>query len=196
MFERLWFEWYYRFRNPPWEGHPLPKRLRELIEGREALPPGAALDIGCGTGDTAIYLAQHGWTVTAVDFARTALNRASAKVRQAGVPVRIVRANVTRLGSSKVGDGYALIVDNGLFHGLSDHAREAYVRCVTQAAAPGATLLLAGFAEGPRKGPRGFDRPEVEQRFGQSWDLLRSWEDPDMSNRPHDSIYVYQLRRR
>ncbi|MGH7583227.1 MAG: class I SAM-dependent methyltransferase [Gemmatimonadales bacterium] len=196
MFQRLLFEWFYRFGTPPWEGHPLPKRLRELTEGREALPPGTALDIGCGTGDTAIYLAQHGWTVTAVDFAPTALKRAKAKVAQAGVPVRVVRADVTRLGASGIGGDYGFIIDNGLFHGLSDRAREAYVGGVTEASAPGATLLLAGFAEGPRRGPRGFDRPEVEQRFGPSWELLRSWEDPDMSSRPHDSIYVYQLRRR
>jgi 2-polyprenyl-3-methyl-5-hydroxy-6-metoxy-1,4-benzoquinol methylase len=78
-FNRLMFWLFYRLGTPPWEGHPLPKRLTELVEGPSALPLGKALDVGCGTGDTSISLAQHGWDVTAFDFMNVALARARAK---------------------------------------------------------------------------------------------------------------------
>ena len=48
----------YRVGFAPWDGHPLPQALRDLVEGGAALPAGSALDLGCGTGDNAIYLAQ------------------------------------------------------------------------------------------------------------------------------------------
>lgn len=148
-FNRLFFWLFYRFGTPPWEGHPLPQRLLELVEGPSALPPGKALDAGCGTGDTSIYLAQRGWDVTAFDFVHVALNRARAKAAAAGVSIRAMQADVTRVTASEIGTGFRLIVDNGLLHGLSDEARDAYVRLVRTVAAPQATLIITAFAEKP-----------------------------------------------
>ena len=74
--------------------------------------------------------------------------------------------------------------------------RDAYVRLVSTIAAPNATLLLAGFAEKKRRGPRGYDRPEVERRFAAGWELLGHRKDPAISSRPDDPVYVYELRRR
>jgi SAM-dependent methyltransferase len=74
---------------------------RELIEGTAdtpALQPEAALDVGCGTGDSSVYLAQHGWHVTGVDFAPKALEKA----RAAGVPVDFIHADVTHLSRAGV----------------------------------------------------------------------------------------------
>lgn len=89
---------FYRVGFTPWEGHKLPSRLCDLVEGAGALPAGRALDIGCGTGDTSIYLARHGWDVTAIDFVKRALARGSAKAEAAGVTVHFVRADATKLG--------------------------------------------------------------------------------------------------
>jgi hypothetical protein len=96
-----------------------------------------------------------------------------------------------------VGVGFQLIVDNGLLHGLSDAGRDAYVRPGQHdCGAPNATLLLAGFGEKKRRGPRGYDRPEVERRFAAGWELLAHRKDPAISSRPDDPVYVYELRRR
>jgi cyclopropane fatty-acyl-phospholipid synthase-like methyltransferase len=188
---------FYRIGFTPWDGHALPARLRELVEASPPLPTGKALDVGCGTGDTSIYLARHGWEVTAIDFVKPPLDKARAKTAAAGVRVRLQHADVTKLDSSGIGSGFQLIVDNGCLHGLSDEGRAAYVRQITAAAAANATLLLAGFTERKRtRGPRGYDRPEIERRFAADWQLLGSWQDPAVSTRPDDPIFVYELRRR
>ena len=195
-FHRLFFWLFYRLGTPPWEGHPHSGRLLELIEGQSALPPAKALDAGCGTGDTSIYLAQHGWDVTAFDFVHVALNRARAKAAAAGVSIRAMQADVTRVTPAEIGAGFQLIVDNGLMHGLSDEARDAYVQLVNTVAAPHATLLLAGFEEKQRRGPRGISRPEIERRFAPGWDIRGHWKDPALSRRPDDPVYLYELQRR
>ena len=195
-FNRLFFWLFYRLGTPPWEGHPHSERLLELIEGPSALPPAKALDAGCGTGDTSIYLAQHGWDVTAFDFVHVALNRARAKAAAAGVSIRAMQADVTRVTTAEIGAGFQLIVDNGLMHGLSDEARDAYVQLVNTVAAPHATLLLAGFEEKQRRGPRGISRPEIERRFAPGWDIRGHWKDPALSRRPDDPVYLYELQRR
>jgi SAM-dependent methyltransferase len=193
----LTYRLFYWVGFTPWDGHALPARLRELVEGSPGRPAGRALDVGCGTGDTSIYLARHGWDVTAFDFVERALARARAKIAAAGVQVRLQQADVTKLDSYGIGSGFQLIVDNGCLHGLSDEGRAGYVRQITAVAAPNATLLLAGFSERNRtRGPRGYDRPEIERRFAAGWQLMGCWQDPAVSTRPDDPIFVYELRRK
>jgi SAM-dependent methyltransferase len=125
------FRIFYRIGFTPWDGHPLAQRLRDLVEGSNdtsALPVGSALDLGCGTGDASIYLARHGWKVTAVDFVANALEKARAKARAAGVAIDFVRADVTQLSHAGIGADFPLIVDNGCLHNMSDDDRDAYVR--------------------------------------------------------------------
>ncbi|HEX2209355.1 MAG TPA: class I SAM-dependent methyltransferase, partial [Longimicrobium sp.] len=185
----------YRIGFTPWEGHELAVRLRALVEGDAALPKGKALDVGCGTGDTSIYLARHGWDVTGIDFVERALEQARLKGRGAGVEVRWLRADATRLGEYGIGQGFGLVTDNGLLHGLSDDGRDAYVRELTPLVAEGGRLLILGFGPGKRRGPRGIDREEVEQRFGGEWQLLATGVDSAASNLPDDPLYFYDLRR-
>ncbi|MBV9351456.1 MAG: class I SAM-dependent methyltransferase, partial [Mycobacterium sp.] len=91
------FRVFYALGFTPWDGHPLSTTLRELVEGADALPPGAALDVGCGTGDASIYLARHGWQVTGVDFTPKALDKARSKARTADATVNFLHADVTHL---------------------------------------------------------------------------------------------------
>lgn len=103
---RARFRFFYRVGFTPWEGHPIGQGLRDLVEGAagtQALPTGSALDLGCGTGDCAVYLAQHGWNVTGVDYVAKPLDKARAKAAAAGVAVDFVRADVTQLSQSGIG---------------------------------------------------------------------------------------------
>lgn len=103
---------------------------------------------------------------------------------------------MTHVKAANVGEGFQLIVDNGLLHGLTDEGRDTYGRLMSAVAATHAILLIAAFGVGKRRGPRGIDGAEVERRLGADWALVGQSQDPAMSRRPGDPIYVYELRRR
>ena len=96
---QLLFKTFYRLGFVPWDGHPLPKSLQDLVEGENALAAGTALDIGCGTGDNSIYLAKHGWQVTGVDFVAKAVDKARAKGSANKLDIKFAQADATRLTS-------------------------------------------------------------------------------------------------
>jgi SAM-dependent methyltransferase len=166
---------FYRIGFTPWDGHALAQSLRDLVEGTDdtsALAAGSALDVGCGTGDSSIYLAQHGWKVIGVDFVPKALDKARAKAGAAGVPVAFVHADVTHLSRAGIDAKFQLIVDNGCLHGMSDGDRDLYVQEITAAAAPDARLLIAAAPPGGPVRFLGLDQAEVERRFTPRWTLL------------------------
>jgi SAM-dependent methyltransferase len=123
--------------------------LVELVEGPSPPPPGRALDIGCGTGTDSIYLAQHGWAVTGVDMVPRGLAIAHRRADEAGVSLRFVEGDVTRLSDFGVGEGYTLLVDFGCFHTIPPDRRDAYVESVSKVAAPGSTFLLSALPARP-----------------------------------------------
>jgi len=83
----------------PWDTDLVPDELSTLVEGAGALPAGRALDIGCGTGTQSVYLARHGWHVSAIDAVRRPLTRARSRAQAAHVTVDWIRADVAGLGS-------------------------------------------------------------------------------------------------
>jgi SAM-dependent methyltransferase len=192
--KHLLFKTFYRLGFVPWDGHPLAKSLLGLIEGDAALAPGTALDLGCGTGDSSIYLAEHGWNVTGVDFVGRALDKARAKAENKKVAVNFVHADVTRLSSEGAGSNFGLIVDNGCLHGMSDQDRDAYVREVTKVAAPDARLLIVAFPPGSFP-VRGIAAADIEQRFAQDWELLSAEDEPGLSVRGFKARYYLFARR-
>jgi SAM-dependent methyltransferase len=192
---QLLFKTFYRLGFVPWDGHPLAKSLQDLVEGDGALGPGAALDLGCGTGDSSIYLAKNGWRVTGVDFVARAVDKARAKAEANKVAVNFVRADVTRLSSEGIGSTFGLIVDNGCLHGMSADDRDAYVREVTAVAAPDARLLLVEFIPGGTYGVPGIDPDEVKRRFGADWTLLSSGSESALDHNGKDPARFYLFAR-
>lgn len=155
----------------PWDSGVPPPELVAVVEGADALPAGRALDLGCGTGTNAVYLAQRGWEVTGIDHVDRALRTARHKAETAGVSPWFVRGDVTRLPELGVGAGYRLVFDLGCFHSLPEGRRDAYAAGVTAAAARDAMFLLFGFGEGARRpGPRGVSADELRRRFP-GWEL-------------------------
>jgi SAM-dependent methyltransferase len=156
----------------PWDTDRVPDELAELIEGEGALQSGQALDLGCGTGTQAVYLAGRGWEVSAIDAIEKPLRRARARASAQRVSVEWIRGDVTRLPDLGLAPGYTLVFDRGCFHGLRASERAAYGAGVTQLAAPGATLLMLSFARNAVPvGPSGADESEIVQALS-GWELV------------------------
>ena len=188
------FRLFYRLGFTPWEGHPLAQSLRNLVEGNgsqgsPALPAGAALELGCGTGDTSVYLAKQGWQVTAVDFVPSALEKARTKARVDSITVNFAHADVRHLRQAGITGPMQLIVDNGCLHNMSDDDRDAYVREVSAVAAPDARLLIVAFLPGGRFGVRGVDPAEMERRFAPAWTLLSAGHERELDREKTPTRY-------
>jgi SAM-dependent methyltransferase len=162
----------YRLGFAPWERRNVPELWRPLFEGPDAMEPGRALDVGCGSGRDAVHLAGRGWQVTAVEFVEKALARAKQRAADEGVQVRWVRGDVGELGRLGLEPGYTLLYDFGCIQGLSDSARRGAAAGLTELAAQGARLLFLAFKAGRRMVlPRGMDREHVVALLGDGWEL-------------------------
>jgi cyclopropane fatty-acyl-phospholipid synthase-like methyltransferase len=129
--------WYYQRQQPPWDTGITPPEVEAFIASH---PPGRALDLGCGTGTNVITLAQHGWQVTGVDFAWSALRFARRKLKQAGVQATLRLDDVTRLHG--IDSPFDLILDIGCFHNLTSEGRLTYLENIERLLAKSGTYLL------------------------------------------------------
>lgn len=140
------FEAMYRAGDPlPWDiGEPQPAVTRLADEGRFT---DAVLDVGCGFGDNALFLASRGLAVIGVDIAPHAIELASERAADQGAEVAFTVADVTDL--SGFVNTFDTVLDSALYHCLSGQARRDCVAALHKATRPGATaahpvLLGAG----------------------------------------------------
>lgn len=145
---RDWDE-HYRAGEMPWDtGHPDPELVALLEAGR--LPRGRALDIGCGTGTTVLYLAEQGYDAVGVDLSRLAIEQASGKPRPARGSVEFRQLDF--LVDPPAGP-FDLVLDRGCFHvfdGTGERARFA-ARVAGCLAPDGLWVSLLGSTEGPAR---------------------------------------------
>lgn len=146
---RLGYIWRYLRGKTPWDSGIVPPEIAAWIETAEASgdAPGRALDLGCGTGTTSIYLAAHGWDVLGVDFAPNALWRARRKARRRRVngSVTFLSADVSRPDFLAGSPPFDLVVDVGCLHSLMPEQHAMYAAHLTRLTRPGATYLLYAF---------------------------------------------------
>jgi 2-polyprenyl-3-methyl-5-hydroxy-6-metoxy-1,4-benzoquinol methylase len=171
------FEEMYRATDALWSGRP----NTQLVAEAAGLAPGRALDVGCGEGADAVWLAARGWQVTAVDFAATALQRAAAGAATAGeeVAARIewVRADVTQWTPEP---GSFDLVSAQYMHLPTEQRRALFAR-LADAVRPGGQLLLVGHdfsdiaagAHRPEEPDRFFTAAEVADSLAlTAWEVL------------------------
>ncbi|MCZ9883086.1 SAM-dependent methyltransferase [Arthrobacter sp. B2a2-09] len=127
----------YREKAKRWSGNPNP----QLIAEATGLAPGTALDLGCGEGADAIWLAQHGWTVTAVDVSSVALERAAAHAVEVGLQDRIAWLQ-RNFGSWQPEELFDLVSSQFLHSPLI--AWRDSLASAAAAVAPGGALLVVG----------------------------------------------------
>ncbi len=170
---KLFYELGYRHFRMPWEGGPRSELVELVTSGR--LGPCRALDLGCGSGANAVFLAEHGFEVTGVDFAAAALEKADRLAKAAGVEVTWVQDDLTRL--QRLGGEFDLLVDYGALDDLGNNDRNRYVKQVTPLARSGGLFLLWCFEWPPRWWERmlpvamAMAPGEVVRRFGKAFSI-------------------------
>ena len=130
--------WDQRYSGPDLVWGAGPNRF--VAEELAALPPGRAIDLGTGEGRNAIWLAERGWRVTAVDFSAAGLARAARLAAERGVSVDWVQADL--LDYQPVPGGYDLVLIAYLQ--LPSACLARVFRAAAAAVAPGGTLLVIG----------------------------------------------------
>jgi SAM-dependent methyltransferase len=147
---KIWWNLAYLFGRPRWDTGITPPEMIELVESGQ-VQPGRALDIGCGTGTNAIYLAQRGFQTVGTDIAWLAIRRARQKARKAGVSVAFYVSEAIKLGTPagpSVGGSFDLAVDIGCLHAIQSGHRLAYGSMLRRVLREGGYYLL--YAWGPR----------------------------------------------
>lgn len=177
--QRMMRERYQSGRPLPWDSELPPPEVQALAA---ALPPGRALDLGCGYGRTAIYLARRGWQVEAIDYVAEAVTEARRRAHAAHVTPHLLIGDVTALPLPAA--RYTLAIDVGCAHSLSPAALGDYIAGVRRVLAPGAHYLLycrlrdddqeADRLAGPR--PHPLDRAVLCESFADGFSLLNDVE--------------------
>jgi len=163
----------YRWGRPRWDAAEPRPELTALVAGR---PPGRVLDLGCGTGSDALWLAGQGWEAVGVDFVPDAISAAEKRVAESAAAPRFVVGDVTRLRDVGVEGPFDLLLDSGCYHGVPAGRRSAYAAEVAAVARPGADFYLAGITQPPATwrllGARGVDADDLRRHFGDSFELV------------------------
>ena len=153
--------------RPPWDlGRPQAAIVRLAEEGEIA---GSVLDVGCGTGEHALYLAERGHEVLGIDLAPRAVELARAKARERGLDVPFLVWNALEL--DLLGRRCDTALDVGLFHTLTDEERPRYARSLLAALAPDGRAFILCWSERnpPGFGPRRVSRIELRTAFAEAF---------------------------
>ena len=203
----IWFyDLMYRWRAP-WEMGARAELVALVESGRvtpERLAPGRAVDLGCGAGANAVFLARAGFDVVGVDFSPVALRKAQRASIAAGVAgrVHLVRGDLTAPDLPGVDGPFDLLVDYGTLDDLSAMDRRAMAATIVRLARPGSILVLYAFyaaradlprfsLTGPSRVAPGLEPGEEVDLFGAAFEIERLAEP-----RPEDHTAAFVMTRR
>jgi SAM-dependent methyltransferase len=132
--------------KPPWD---IDRPQREYIQLEQAGEiVGSVLDVGCGTGENALYLAAHGHEVWGIDFTPTAIQKARERAAQRHLTATFRVLNVLELPT--LGRTFDTVIDSGLFHVLTDEKRPLFVDNLAAVIRRGGTYFMLCFSEFPK----------------------------------------------
>jgi 2-polyprenyl-3-methyl-5-hydroxy-6-metoxy-1,4-benzoquinol methylase len=140
---REWNSMYthYPLEAIPWHSENVP---RVLVETAARLRTGKVLDVGCGAGTNAIYLAKQGFRVKAIDLAPHAIKLAKQRASDEGVDIDFRVGDALELNEN---EAYDFIVDRGCFHHMSHSEKPRFIKNIYRALKDGGTYLLLAFSE-------------------------------------------------
>ncbi len=162
------FDSQYTRDTPPWEiAAPQPC----VVDAYEAgLLTGGLLDIGCGTGQNAVWLAGSGVDVTGMDISRIAIDRARKLALEKGVAADFVIGSALNFSPST---RYQTLMDSAVFHIFPDDEQERYLEGAKRILAPGGSFVGFCFSEKEPDGwgPRRLSEEQLRARFENGWSL-------------------------
>jgi ubiquinone/menaquinone biosynthesis C-methylase UbiE len=179
--QKLFFFFQY-LSKPRWDTGITPPELESFATNHS---PGRALDLGCGTGTNAVFLAKNGWQVTGVDFVERAIRTAKRKASQAGVKVKFICGDVTQLDITP--GGFDLILDIGCLHSLPPDKKKMYMKNVARLLSQQGTYMLYAFIKDCSVDGRGLDQHDLE-RLADHLELIEKLEG---SERGRASTWFY-----
>jgi cyclopropane fatty-acyl-phospholipid synthase-like methyltransferase len=168
--------------TPPWDiGRPQKEFVR-LEEKGEIV--GDVLDIGCGTGENAMFLARKGHRVLGIDTAELAIKKAKQKSDDRRIKADFMVWDALRLGELKL--KFDSAIDCGFFHTLSDEGRTAYEKNLASVLRPNGRYFMLAFSEEEPDwgGPRRVTRVEIRETFGRGW-MVKSIQKADFEDLFH-----------
>ncbi|WP_046733243.1 class I SAM-dependent methyltransferase [Streptomyces humi] len=148
-----WWDTFYadRSRPVPFFQAKADENLASYL-ARGLVPPGRALDLGCGPGRNALHLDSRGFQVDAVDLSPAAVGWAEERAREAGAHIRFHQGDAFTLARTELDGPYDLIYDSGCFHHLPPHRRVSYLALLDRLLAPGGHFALTCFTDGEHGG--------------------------------------------
>lgn len=162
----------YREGTPPWEtGKPSSELIRLVEEG--TLKPCTTLELGCGTGANAIYLAKRGFEMTAVDCSPTAIERARTRAERANALLRIVLDDVFEF--TKDSAPFDLVYDAGFYHFIRQTNLTKFLDMLWRITRPGSLYFtLAGNAQEPVEGgPPAVSEESIRWELGRLFEIAQ-----------------------
>jgi 2-polyprenyl-3-methyl-5-hydroxy-6-metoxy-1,4-benzoquinol methylase len=163
------FDEAYAVGRPPWDIDGPQPDFEQLVDAGRIT--GRVLDVGCGTGEHALFFASRGLEVVGVDLSAIAVRRATEKAVEQGLEVDFRVADVQELAD--LGEIFDTITDSGCLHTLSDEAQAQAVAGAHAVLRPEGTYWLMCFNEhalGP--GPRRITRDRIAELFADGWDVV------------------------
>lgn len=148
----------------PWDiGEPQPEMVG--LEDAGTFGP-RVLDVGCGTGETALFLASRGHDVTGVDAVPAAIETAKSRAAERGLDVCFRAADVLEVLPELIGRFHA-VVDVGFFHALSDEQRADFAEKLAGTLAPSGVYAMLCFSDRVPGawGPRRVSEAEIRATF-------------------------------
>jgi cyclopropane fatty-acyl-phospholipid synthase-like methyltransferase len=155
--------------RPPWEiGRPQ-KEFVDLVRRGEVT--GSVLDIGCGTGEHALFFAQEGHEVWGIDSAPLAIGKAKEKAVARGLSLHFLVLSALEL--FRLNRTFDAATDSGLFHTLSDEERPGFVDNLAAILSPAGTYFMLCFSdqEPAGYGPRRITKKEIRDSFREGWSV-------------------------
>lgn len=150
----------------PWDiGRPQPAMIDAFGRGWVR---GRVLDVGCGTGDNALYYAEEGCSVIGVDVVGSAVDTAKAKAEERGLPAVFFTGDLTAPGPVALSEErFDTVTDVGFFHALPDEARALWVSRLAGLLAPDGGYVMLCFSDKVPGawGPRRISEADLRETF-------------------------------